>query len=72
MLKIKSINIFTLTSIRQYINGRKKGKYLGINKSVLLITASTSQAHTDQEPTSKRQWTDQEKKLFLKGLVSLT
>ncbi|KAK7482268.1 hypothetical protein BaRGS_00026511, partial [Batillaria attramentaria] len=53
----------------QYLNGRKKGKYLGINKSVLLVTTpSQPQPQTSQEPQAKRQWTDEEKKLFLKGL----
>ncbi|XP_076440609.1 LOW QUALITY PROTEIN: deubiquitinase MYSM1-like [Babylonia areolata] len=52
---------------QQYINGRKKGKYLGINKSVLLITAP-SQPQKRQETSSKQQWTEEEKELFVEGL----
>jgi hypothetical protein len=63
--------VSVLDWLRQYINGHKKGKYLGINKSMLLITATSPKAGASQEPAAaKRQWTEEEKKLFLKGLVS--
>lgn len=60
------LNIY-LSKHRQYLNGQKKGKYIGVSKSMLLVTSSQSEV----ESPPKRQWTEEEKKLFLRGLVSL-
>ncbi|KAL8590434.1 hypothetical protein ACOMHN_011647 [Nucella lapillus] len=53
---------------QQYINGHKKGKYLGINKSVLLITSPSQEQKVSESGNTKRLWSPEEKQLFLQGL----